>query len=213
VDAHAQRLIAMKDRLGPDELADRTGRIRTAVQRMTHLIQNLIDSARVSDGEVALYFHPARIDLSLLLHEVCRAQREIISQAQILEKFATVPSYVVGDSNLLFQVFSNLLSNAVKYSSNTSFIEVTATQDDSCVTVSVADRGIGIPKGECEQIFERYYRGRNAAGITGTGVGLYFVKTVVDLHDGAVTAQSRKGGGSRFTVRLPREPRAAVRLA
>ncbi|MGH8210368.1 MAG: sensor histidine kinase [Steroidobacteraceae bacterium] len=70
----------------------------------------------------------------------------------------------------------------------------------------MADRGIGIPEGEREQIFERYYRGRNAAGITGTGVGLYFVKMVVDLHGGAVTAQSREGGGSRFTVWLPREP-------
>jgi two-component system, OmpR family, sensor kinase len=205
IDAHAQRLIAMQDRLQHHELAERTGRIRKAVLRMTQLIQNLIDSARLSEGDLALYFHPARMDLCLLLREVCHAQREIISQAQILESFSSATAYVVGDSNLLFQVFSNLLTNAVKYSSNTSLIEVTARDDDSGVTVSVLDRGIGILQDECERIFERYYRGRNAAGITGTGVGLYFVKMVVDLHGGSVTAKSRDGGGSRFTIWLPRE--------
>jgi two-component system, OmpR family, sensor kinase len=205
VDAHAQRLIAMKDRLEPDELADRTGRIRKAVTRMTQLIQNLIESARVSDGEVALYFHPARMDLRQLVREVCHTQREILSQAQILESFDSTPLYIRGDSNLLFQVFSNLLSNAMKYSSGNSLVEVSATSDEASATVCVADRGIGIPDSDCERIFERYYRGRNATGITGTGVGLYFVKTVVDLHGGSVRAESRQGGGSRFTVRLPRE--------
>ena len=205
VDAHAQRLIAMKDRLEPEDLADRSGRIRKAVTRMTHLIQNMIDSARVSDGDVALYFHPARMDLRLLLREVCHTQREIMAQAQILESFDNTPTHIRGDLSLLSQVFSNLLSNALKYSSNGALIEVTAANDDSSAIVCVADRGIGIPASDCERIFERYYRGSNAAGITGTGVGLYFVKTVVDLHGGTVQVESRQGGGSRFTVRLPRE--------
>jgi two-component system OmpR family sensor kinase len=205
VDAHAQRLISMKDRLEPNELAERTGRIRSAVLRMTQLIQNLIDSARIIDGDVALYFHPVRMDLNALLHEVCHAQREMVAAAQILESFGTAPLYITADSNLLFQVFNNLLSNAVKYSRGTSFIDVSAVLEGTCAVVSVADRGIGIPEDDCERIFERYYRGRNATGITGTGVGLYFVKVVVDHHHGAVAAENRGGGGSRFTVRLPLE--------
>ena len=205
VDAHAQRLIAMSDRLKPEELAERMGRIRKAVARMTQLIESLIDSARVSDGDVALYFHPVQLDLTALLREVCHAQREIISQAQILENFEAIPLGIRGDANLLFQVFNNLLSNAVKYSPSTSLIEVTATHDETCAVVSVADRGIGIPHAEHERIFDRYHRGSNATGITGTGVGLYFVKTVVDLHSGAVVAEDRVGGGSRFKVRLPLE--------
>jgi signal transduction histidine kinase len=111
--------------------------------------------------------------------------------------------HILGDSNLLFQVFNNLLSNAVKYSRGTSFIEVAAIKRDYYAVVSVADRGIGIPEDDCDRIFERYYRGRNAAGITGTGVGLYFVKVVVDHHHGLVEAENRAGGGARFTVRLP----------
>ena len=206
VDAHAQRLMRLKDRLEPGELADRTNRIRSAVLRMTHLIQNLIDSARVSDGEVALYLHPTPMDLSTLLREVCHAQREMMPAAQILEHFDPVPLRILGDSNLLFQVFNNLLANAVKYSRGSCFVEVTAIELEGHAVVSIADRGIGIPEGDYERIFERYYRGRNAAGITGTGVGLYFVKVVLDHHHGKVAAENREGGGARFTVQLPLEP-------
>ena len=82
IDAHAQRLITMKDRLSADDLAERARKIRSAVRRMTHLIENLIDSMRVIDGEVKLYFHPSIIEMPRLLHEVCHLQREIAPQAQ-----------------------------------------------------------------------------------------------------------------------------------
>ena len=204
IDAHAQRLIAMKDRLGPDDLAERARKIRTSVLRMTHLIHNLIDSTRVIDGDVELYFRPAVADLEVLLHEVCVLQREIAPHARILEDLGTQSLRIFGDSNLLFQVFSNLLSNAVKYSPGTALINVTAhCEEDSHVNICVQDQGIGIPESDCSRVFERYYRGSNAAGITGTGVGLYFVKMVVELHGGTVRAESQTGEGSRITVRLP----------
>jgi two-component system, OmpR family, sensor kinase len=204
IDGHAQRLIRMKDRLGAEDLAERAGKIRNAVFRMTHLIHNLIDSARVIDGDVELYFHPSTTDLTMLLHEVCQLQREITPHARILESFDTRPLPIVGDSSLLFQVFSNLLSNAVKYSPGAGLITVTAALDPSRVAIiSVEDHGIGIAATDRDRVFERYYRGSNAAGIIGTGVGLYFVKLVVELHGGNVVAESREGEGSRFTVRLP----------
>ena len=72
------------------------------------------------------------------------------------------------------------------------------------VVVAVTDRGIGIPESDLSHLFERYHRGSNVSGIVGTGVGLYLVKTAVDLHHGSVDVQSREGEGSCFTVRLPR---------
>ena len=72
------------------------------------------------------------------------------------------------------------------------------------VIVAVIDRGIGIPASDLAHLFERYHRGSNVSGIVGTGVGLYLVKTAVDLHHGTVEVQSKEGEGSRFTVRLPR---------
>jgi signal transduction histidine kinase len=203
IDAHAQRLISMKDRLIPSNLAERARKIRNAVRRMTHLIENLIDSMRVIDGDVKLYFHPSNIHVAALLHEVCQLQREIAPQAQILEDCRLPVPPLVGDASLLFQVFSNLLSNSIKYSPDGGLINVRLEAEESGLVILVQDRGIGIPDADRARLFERYHRGSNAAGIVGTGLGLYFVKTVVELHGGRVSAESREGGGSCFRVRLP----------
>ncbi len=213
IDAHAQRLISMKGRLSADDLGDRANKIRNAVRRMTHLIENLIDSMRVIDGDVTLYFHPSNIDLAAVLHEVCRLQREIAPNAQILEYFPTPMPPMAGDANLLFQVFSNLLSNAIKYSPDGGLISVTIEPQESSMIVSVQDRGIGIPEADRAHLFERYHRGSNASGIVGTGLGLYFVKTVVELHGGTVTAENRDdAAGSCFRVSLPRKLTASAAL-
>jgi two-component system OmpR family sensor kinase len=108
-----------------------------------------------------------------------------------------------GDAKLLLQVFSNLLSNAVKYSPGGGKIEVEAMIEGDEIVVAVADRGIGIPAGDLDRLFERYHRGSNVSGIVGTGVGLYLVKIAVDLHGGRIEVHSNEGGGARFCVRLP----------
>jgi two-component system OmpR family sensor kinase len=211
IDGHAQRLIRMRDALEPEDLAERARKIRSAVLRITHLIDNLIDTARVMDGEVELYFHPAELDLALLLREVCHVQREIAPWARITEKFGAHAVIWMGDRNLLFQVFGNLLSNAIKYSPRGGSIDVTLEARESRVAISVEDQGIGIPAADCKRIFERYARATNAAGIVGTGVGLYFAKTVVEFHGGEVTVESTEGVGSRFTVFLPAKSPARKR--
>jgi signal transduction histidine kinase len=203
IDAHAQRMIRARDRLAAEDLIERAGKIRSAVARMTHLISNLIDCSRALDGDVRLYFHPGPMDVAQLLREVCQLQREIVPQAQIREALLEQPLPIVGDPNLLFQVFCNLLSNAIKYSPRGGLITVSAGCDAASVAVSVEDHGIGIKPVDRAHIFERYYRGSNAAGIVGTGVGLYFVRMVVELHGGEVDLESEEGSGSRFTVRLP----------
>jgi signal transduction histidine kinase len=203
IDGHAQRLITMRNCLTPDDMAERARKIRNGARRMTHLIENLIDSIRVIDGDVTLYFHPSTIDIAALLHEVCQLQREIAPQAQLLEKFPARELTLVGDAHLLFQVFNNLLSNAIKYSPDGGLISVALEDGPSWVVVSVQDRGMGVPKADAARLFERYYRGSNAAGIVGTGLGLYFVKTVIELHGGQVIAKSGEGAGSCFQVKLP----------
>jgi signal transduction histidine kinase len=95
------------------------------------------------------------------------------------------------------------LSNAVKYSPSGGMIEVDAASVADEAVIAVADRGIGIPAGDLDRLFERYHRGSNVSGIVGTGVGLYLVKMAVDLHRGAIAVESKEGNGSRFIVRLP----------
>jgi two-component system OmpR family sensor kinase len=104
-------------------------------------------------------------------------------------------------------VFSNLLANAIKYSPEGGLIKIGGAAEPDGVVVTVEDRGVGIPPGDVERVFERYYRGSNVSGIVGTGIGLYFVKMVIELHGGEIAVASREGQGSRFTVRLPPAPR------
>jgi two-component system OmpR family sensor kinase len=175
------------------------------VLRLTHLIENLLSSGRLIDGGAELYFEPAELDLATLLREVCQLHREMVPAAEIVERFGDAPMPIVGDAKLLSQVFSNLLANAVKYSPDGGAILVEAAVIANEAVVSVTDRGIGIPSGDLSRLFERYYRGGNVSGIVGTGVGLYLVKTAVDLHKGRIEVATEEGRGSRFVVRLPIE--------
>jgi two-component system, OmpR family, sensor kinase len=207
IDFHAQRLVKMNGRLSSNEIAERAGKVRGAVLRMTSLIDNLLNSSRLVDGGAELYFHPAEIDLAALLRDVTHLHRETAPGSQILASF-DAPLRAVGDAKLLFQTFSNLLSNAVKYSAAGAPVRISAAIESNQIVVAVEDQGIGIPEKDRGRLFGRYYRGSNVSGIVGTGVGLYLVKMVLDLHGGSIEVDSKEGAGSRFTVRLPINPPA-----
>jgi two-component system OmpR family sensor kinase len=217
IDGHARRLVKMKDSMSPAEIGERAGKVRSAVLRMTQLIDNLLNSSRLIDGGVGdgggRYFHPAEMDMAALLQEVCQLHREMVPGAHLIERIATAPMRMVGDPKLLFQVFSNVLSNAIKYSPDGGVIAVDAAMMADEVVVAVADHGIGIPAADLDRLFERYHRGSNVSGIVGTGVGLYLVKMVVDMHGGAVAVESKEGDGARFTIRLPRKPASETESA
>jgi two-component system, OmpR family, sensor kinase len=206
IDGHARRLEKAREGAPARDIGERAGKIRAAVLRLTHLIDNMLSSGRLADGGAALFFELVELDLAALLREVCQVHREMVPAAEIVERFGGAPALIVGDAKLLFQVFSNLLGNAVKYSPNGGAIVVEAAALDGEVMVAVADRGIGIPPADLGHLFERYYRGGNVSGIVGTGVGLYLVKTAVDLHKGRIDVESEEGMGSRFVIRLPLDP-------
>jgi signal transduction histidine kinase len=203
IDAQAQRLTNLKDRLLPQDIADRAGRIRAAVTRIVRLIDQLVDTTRLLDGEASLFFHPEPMDLVSVLRDVCRVQREISPGVLITEDYASQRLPVVGDPKLLFQAFSNLVSNAIKYTPRCTRVIVRANQTARGIAIIVEDFGIGIPENDREHIFSRYYRGSNASGFVGTGIGLFLVATVLRLHAGEIALESNEGDGSRFIATLP----------
>ena len=211
IDGHARRLEKMKDSVRPQEIGERAGKIRSAVLRMTHLIDNLLYSSRLIDAGAAVSFRPAEMDLVSLLHEVCQLHREMVPSARISAHLPTATMAMIGDSKLLFQAFSNVLSNAIKYSPGGGEIEVSAEMFAKEVVVAIADQGIGIPLSDFEQLFQRYHRGSNVSGIVGTGVGLHLVKMVVDLHGGRVVVNSEEGQGSCFTIHLPVKDASSIK--
>jgi two-component system, OmpR family, sensor kinase len=203
IDGHARRLDKLKDTIRSPDIAERAGKIRSAVLRMTYLIDSLLNASRLIDGGAGLYFQPADVDLIALLQEVCQLHREMVPGAQIEERFAAPAIPMRVDAKLLFQAFSNLLSNAIKYSPDGGVIEITVDVLEQEIVVAVADHGMGIPPSDFDRLFERYHRGSNVSGIVGTGVGLHLVKMVVELHGGHVTVSSKEGKGSRFAIHLP----------
>jgi two-component system OmpR family sensor kinase len=202
IDGHAQRLYSARERMTARDVAERSSKIRMAVQRMTQLIDNLIGSARLIDGKIGVHYKPAELDVVSLLRECCQLQREITPEAKIEESFGSDALITFGDSSLLRLVMGNLLTNAIKYSPDGGAIAVGGGIVGSSVTISIQDHGIGIPKVDQPRIFERYFRGSNTAGIAGTGLGLHIVKTIIEMHEGSISLDCPARGGTRFVLQL-----------
>jgi len=210
IDGHAQRLLSKTAHHTPEETEARVQTIRRGVRRITSVIDHLIEHARLADAGPHSVFDPAEFDLVEVLREVGALHRERAPNAFIHERFDRTPLAMVGDRKLLMHLFSNLVGNAIKYSRERVLVSIDLLRGEEDVTVVVSDHGIGIPEAEIGHVFDRYFRARNAGATVGTGIGLFLVKAVIDLHHGAVAVDSREGEGTRFTVRLPRDPGPAA---
>ncbi|HEX3396671.1 MAG TPA: ATP-binding protein [Steroidobacteraceae bacterium] len=202
IDAQAQRLIKLKDRLASNDVLERAMRIRSAVTRLTGIMDSLLGASLLLDGQAV--YRPSDFEPAALLHEVCQLHRETTRSADIREDLSELPSLMRGDRKLLFALFSNLLSNALKFSAPGDPVEVSACSDaGESLYVRVRDSGIGIAERDRAHLFERYFRGANAVGVAGSGVGLHLVAMVLELHGGTIEVDSGEGAGSTFTVHLP----------
>jgi two-component system OmpR family sensor kinase len=110
---------------------------------------------------------------------------------------------VQGDPDLLLLAIHNLLDNAIKFTSPGDTIEVRAFDDGNDVVIEVADTGPGIPEDEVDRVWEELYRGEQARGVPGSGLGLSLVRAIIEKHGGKVTLRSRPDQGTVFSVRLP----------
>jgi two-component system sensor histidine kinase KdpD len=110
------------------------------------------------------------------------------------------------DAVLMEQVLINLIENAAKYSPPASAISIEAEDLDDGIELRVLDRGIGLPPGDEERVFERFYRGADVrSDRRGTGLGLAICKAVIDAHGGRIGATIRQGGGTRVWMHLPHD--------
>lgn len=201
IDSTAQRITRRSDKLDSEDLTRRMAKIRSAVTRMTTLIDSTLSASRLEGEKIDL--QPKSVDLRQLIAEVCQHQREIAKSHEIICDLDELPDTILGDPALLYRVFTNLLSNAIKYSPNDPRVEVGGARDGDDVVVFVRDHGVGIPDTELAKIFGRFFRAATSSGIPGTGIGLNLVKRLVEMHQGTISVDSVEGQGSTFTVRLP----------
>ncbi len=174
-------------------------------ERLTRLINNVLDFSRLDRRERRL--QKQSLDLHETLARLWPGQEFHLREAGFATRWddGPPPYPIAGDADALAQVLVNLLSNAEKYSAERKEITLHSYQDGAWVCLSVLDRGLGVPPGEENKIFEPFYRAHDSlsSGIPGTGLGLALARRVVREHGGEILYQPRPGGGSNFTVRLP----------
>ena len=172
--------------------------------RLAKLVNTLLDFSRIQAGRMQAQFEPA--DLSSVTAELASVFRSAIDRAGLVFTVDCPPldEPVYVDREMWEKVVLNLLSNALKFTFDGS-VTVRVSRGDDAAIVTVADTGIGIPAAEMPRLFERFHRieTSRARSTEGSGIGLALVKELVTLHGGTITADSREGAGSTFTVRLP----------
>jgi len=175
--------------------------------RLKRLVGNVLDFSRIEEGKKTCRLKPAD-PVGLVEREVRSFEREsgIEGLAIRVQAEELIPRVSV-DEEALGQALHNILDNAVKFSPGEKKIDVAIRNKPGAVEISVEDRGIGIPENELKRIFEKFYRGRQAASVspTGTGLGLALVKHIMDAHHGDVFIRSRPGVGSCVSLVLPVE--------
>jgi signal transduction histidine kinase len=182
-------------------------------QRLTQLINNILDFSRIEAGRREYRLAPS--DVARIVSEVVEAYRFQIEQQGFtleVEVEDGLPR-VVADKEALAQALLNLVNNALKYTRDEKYLKLTvARRGDDQVMVSVTDRGIGVAKGEQQKIFEKFYRAEDSLvhETKGSGLGLSLVKHIMEAHGGSVEVESAPGRGSTFTLVLPFEAEGRV---
>ncbi len=174
------------------------------IKRLSRIVVSMLNLAKIESGEVSL--NPERINLSeMILNIALRFEHQINEKDIDIRGFDSLPEInVFADRDLIYQVFYNLCENAIKYTPKGGFVEFGGLQKDNISTLYIRNSGKGIPEKDLPLIFDRFYKVDKSRGTdrTGTGLGLYLVKTIVSLHRGNITVKSVEGQYSEFIVTL-----------
>jgi PAS domain S-box-containing protein len=173
------------------------------IERMTRLIDDLLDVSRIESG--AIEFQMAPFDLVEALREVIGEVGVYAPEFKLRVQDGVGELWLSGDRQRIQQVMTNLMTNAIKYASDRREADVRVERDGDQAVVSVTDYGIGIPQEQQSQVFERYFRGANASANNygGLGMGLYISRYIIRRHRGSIGVESEQGKGSTFTFTLP----------
>jgi two-component system, OmpR family, sensor histidine kinase KdpD len=201
IEGASSTLLDRHARLGDDVREDLLVTIREESQRLSRRVRNLLDMTRLDAGAVTFNkeWQPLEEVIGAALTQLEERLRGRDLRTHLSDRLLQAPL----DAVLIEQVLVNLLENAIKYSSGE--IEVRAWRGEAEVVVEVADRGPGVPAGEDERIFERFYRATGEKAPRGVGLGLAICRAIVLGHGGRIWAENRPGGGAAFRFALPLE--------
>jgi two-component system sensor histidine kinase KdpD len=192
----------LEDRTGLDAATQREllESVHEEAERLNRLVQNLLEMTRLESGALQLKqeLHPPEEIIGAALGRVGKR----LGDRRVTTKVPSDLPLVAMDDVLIEQVLVNLLDNALKYTPAGTPIEVIATATDQNLTIEVADHGPGLPAGEEDRVFEKFFRGEQIVA-RGAGLGLAICRGIVRAHGGRIWAQNLPGGGVAFLFTLP----------
>lgn len=202
IKAFAQLLGKVLEKKGDTSSLGFVQKMGKQLDRLTFLVQNLLDVTRISEGKLQLA--QEEFDIASLISEVIEEVQPAIKTHTIIKR-QIERATVVADKQRINQVITNLLMNAVKYSEGKDKVLVTVKRNHETVQIDVRDYGIGIAPDKQNHIFERFYRVTHDgdATISGLGLGLYISKEIINRHRGNIWVTSRPLKGSTFSFTLP----------
>jgi two-component system OmpR family sensor kinase len=191
----------------PADVAKAMRRIEEEAARMGVLVEDLLTLARLDEVHEAPH---DSVELAVLARDAVDDARATAPEREIT--LDAEPVIVTGDADQLRQVLANLLRNALVHTPPGTPIEVSVERDEDAVRLAIRDHGPGLPAGDPDALFERFWRaeGGRERGKDGAGLGLAIVAGIIDGHRGTVSAANAPGGGAEFEVRFPAQSAGAL---
>jgi PAS domain S-box-containing protein len=174
-------------------------------KRLAKLINDILDLSKIEGGKIEL--KKSNNDVIKILNEAIEAHQKMAEQKNITFTYEIPQDEILlyCDKERIFQAFSNIINNAIKFTGEKGRVKIIAQNFYKEIEVIVSDTGAGIPAKDIPHIFDKFYRvERPGTEIAGAGLGLVFVKQIVDSHNGLVTVHSEVNKGTTFVVKLPK---------
>jgi two-component system, OmpR family, sensor histidine kinase VicK len=202
----------LRNRAVEDDLAQESLlQIQGSAERLSRLIEDLLSASRIESGQIQM--RTATVELPGVIDEVVRDWSGPDDRKFEIDLHEDC-TYVLADRDRLMQILTNLVSNAVKYSAADGPITIRTRLRQQSAEVAVIDRGIGLSREDLSQLFDKFYRSERdeVRMVSGTGLGLYIARNLVEMQDGTMWAESELGAGSTFYFTLPcvRDTRAVI---
>jgi|GEM_PF-2033560 len=201
IQTNAEMLMRYRDRLTVERQDQKINQIITQIRHLTGMLDNVRTVSKSQHGDID--YQPTTVNLTDFCASLESHFNEVKRSDQTLDlTIDTQQDNGYFDGALMYQALVNLLNNAIKYSPDSAAISLTLQQDDNILNFILGDKGIGISRNDITNIYQPFFRGKNAENERGTGLGLAIVRDIVDLHHGHISCESEVNKGTTFTIRL-----------
>ncbi|MBI5957910.1 MAG: response regulator [Chloroflexi bacterium] len=201
IQTSGEMLVKYYSQMNESQLQEKIHRIEGGISRLVALLDDVLAMTEITSGRT---YETVTVDLVQICQELVQEIEKTITAAhQVVYIYPPAPINITLAAGLIRQAIGHLLKNSIKFSPKGGIIQLTLEQDNSHISISVADQGIGIPLAEQKLIFDAFHRASNVGALAGSGIGLAIVQKTVEALGGTLQVKSTEKVGSTFTITLP----------